>query len=67
MSQEQEYDKAMINGDIDRCIVIEQQAGLSGYPPELVVVGLAAIDDGLDAELAINEHVMNFGEADKPC
>ena len=46
---------------IDRCIRIEQDAGLYGYPPEIVSVGLAAIDEGKDAHEAIANYI---GEPD---
>ena len=54
MSLLQQYHKAMRSLDgMDRCIRIEQEAGLFGYPPELVSVGLKAIDEGKDADAEI--------------
>lgn len=53
----QYYTKAMIAGDADACIRIEQEHELFGFPPELVSVGLSAIDKGLDAEAAIDEYI----------
>ena len=55
MSLLQQYHKAMRDtGGIYRCIRIEQTEGLLGYSPELVSVGLKAIDEGkdVDAEIA---------------
>ena len=58
MSLVKQYCQAMcsING-IDRCIRIEQDAGLFGYPPEIVVVGLEAMDEGKDAHEAIAAYI----------
>lgn len=48
------YYAAMRRRDgLDECMRIEQDAGLFGYPPELVSVGLKAIDDGRDPDEAI--------------
>lgn len=43
-----QYSDAMIDGDHARCIRIEEAHGLYGLPPELVSLGLAAIDRGED-------------------
>lgn len=51
------YIEAMRKGHdltLDR---IEQDAGLWGYPPELVSVGLQAIDKGLDGPLAVLDYI----------
>ena len=55
----QDYSKAMIAGDSDTCIRIEQKHEMFGLPPELVSIGLAAIDSGLDADAAIDEYIKN--------
>ena len=55
----QDYSKAMIAGDGDKCIRIEQKHELFGFPPELVSIGLEAIDNGLDADAAIDEYIKN--------
>ena len=52
----QEYLKAMVDCDSSRAYAIECDFGLNGYPPELVSVGLAAIDVGEDPFDAINEY-----------
>ncbi len=44
------------DGGISECIRIEQDTGLFGYPPELVSVGLKAIDEGRDAHQAIHDY-----------
>ncbi len=53
----QRYTKAMIAGNADTCIAIEQERGLFGYPPELVSVGLHGLDKGMDPHDAINEYI----------
>lgn len=50
------YTAAMIHGDLDTCIRIEEAHGLFGYPPEMVSVALKAIDDGMDPGDALSEH-----------
>lgn len=55
----QQYADAMREGDHARCIQIEQRQGLYGWPPEIVSVGLAAIDRGEDPASAINEAMRN--------
>ena len=51
------YTKAMIAGNDVACLSIEREYGLDGYPPELVSVGLNAIDQGLDALTAIEDYM----------
>lgn len=51
------YAKAMISGDVDTCVEIEQKYDLFGYPPEIVSVGLNALANGLDQHDAINTYV----------
>lgn len=50
----QQYLDAMRDGDHARCIRIEEQNGLYGYPHELVSTGLAEIEAGRDPMPAIN-------------
>lgn len=51
------YMKAMIAGQVDACIRIEQRHGLFGYPPEIVSVGLAAADKGEDVHAAVDAYL----------
>lgn len=48
------YARAMRNGIHSTLVAIEQKHGLYGYPPELVSIGLKAIDEGLDPDDAIS-------------
>jgi hypothetical protein len=57
MSHLQSYVRAMIAGDTDRCIRIEQFHQLYGYPPELVSVGLKAADEGGNALEAVADYI----------
>lgn len=57
MSEEKKYADAMRCGDLGRCIAIEKSHLLFGYPPEMVSVGLRAIDNGLDALDAISDYI----------
>ncbi|PXV54195.1 hypothetical protein SAMN04487785_11425 [Dyella jiangningensis] len=63
MSALQDYAKAMVRSDINRCIDIEIEHQLYGYPPELVSVGLEAIQNGLDAEEAIATYTNRGAES----
>lgn len=54
------YMNALIAGQTVRCCNIEQKYGLFGYPPEIVSVGLKAVDEGLDPHEAIAAYM---GEA----
>lgn len=38
------YKRAMLRGDYDAAIAIEQEHDLHGYPPEIVTMGLSAVD-----------------------
>ena len=58
------YTKAMIAGNIGVCIAIEQRHNLYGYPPEIVGMGLKAIEDGRDPDAVIGAYVS--GEDDQP-
>lgn len=51
------YHEAMVRGDTDTCIRIEQKHGLFGYPPEMVSVSLKAADEGKDVNQAIEEYI----------
>jgi hypothetical protein len=51
------YFEAMRKGQERVCARIEQDAGLWGYPPELVSVGLYAIDEGRDGPLAVLDYI----------
>ena len=53
MSQAATYVRAMIDGNHDMLMRIEQKHDLFGYPPEIVSIGLRAIDEGKDAHEAI--------------
>lgn len=46
MSELERYTKAMIAGNTNLCLRIEEENDLIGYPPEVVSVALGAIDDG---------------------
>jgi hypothetical protein len=52
----------MIAGHTHRCIAIEKEHGLFGWPPEIVSVGLKAIDEGADPEQAIDDYINDSGE-----
>lgn len=56
MSELKRYIDAMRFGNTDACIRIEKQHDLYGYTPEIVSVGLAAVDRGEDAQAAIEAH-----------
>lgn len=53
MNHLETYTKAMIRGDTERCIAIEEQFGVFGFPPEIVSVALKAVDDGDDKDEAL--------------
>lgn len=55
MKKSEQYAKALRDGDHARCIRIEEEAGLYGYPPELVSLGLVEIEAGRDPSAAINK------------
>lgn len=54
------YLNALRAGHACTCIAIEQEHDLFGYPPEIVSVGLKAVDEGLDPHEAIAAYI---GEA----
>ncbi|MUV13541.1 hypothetical protein [Noviluteimonas gilva] len=51
------YINAMVSGNTELCIAIERQTGLFGYPPEIVSIGLRAIDEGRDPDAAIGAYI----------
>ena len=51
------YHRAMIAGQIDICIRIEQDHDLFGYPPEIVSTGLIAFDQGKNVQDAVAEYL----------
>ena len=55
------YIKAMIAGRDIECGRIEQEHGLYGYPPEIVSIGLNAVDEGRDPHAAIDAYVSGGG------
>lgn len=50
------YVKAMVQGNLSRCIQIEQKYDLFGYPPELVCIGLSAAVEGKDVHQVIEAY-----------
>jgi len=51
------YMEAMISGHADTCIAIEKRNGLYGHPPQLVSIGLRAIEEGRDPHEAIDAFI----------
>lgn len=49
------YVRAMIRGDVDTAINIEQKWGLYGYTPEIVSTVLTCVATGLPLDAAIDE------------
>jgi hypothetical protein len=58
------YAKAMKAGAHATAYNIEARYGLSGYSPEIVSVGLRAIEAGDDPQEAIEKHLALFPNAD---
>ncbi len=56
MSLLKRYHKALRGNNLDVLIDIEEDNDLCGLPPELVCVGLSAIDQGDDPWEAIDAH-----------
>lgn len=52
-----QYANAMSAGNTGACIRLEKENGLFGYPPELVSVGLRAIDQYRDPINAIEAYI----------
>lgn len=63
MSELDAYMRAMIRGYTSTCASIEQRHGLYGYPPEIVSVGLKAVDDGEDCHAAIDAYLTGADDA----
>lgn len=57
MTDAQRYVHAMINGDHNTLVRIEQKYDLYGYSPEIVTVGLRAIAEGKDGHAAIAAYI----------
>lgn len=57
-----DYTNAMLRGDYRTCYKIEQDFGLDGYTPEVVLVGLYALTQGQDHYEAIDEFL--YGNED---
>ena len=53
----QRYTQAMCRGDLDACIRIEQRFDLYGYPPQIVGVGLQAVDEGRDHLAVVDSYL----------
>ena len=61
-SQLAKYTRAILAGHHAECLRIERSFCLDGLPPELVSVGLKAIDEGKCADAAISAYVQQSGE-----
>lgn len=57
MTKAEAYAQAMSSGAIGACIRLEKENGLFGYPPELVSVGLRAVDEYRDPINAIEAYI----------
>lgn len=55
------YGKAMMSGDVYRCLQIERKYELDGYSPELVGIGLNAAINGLCPLIAVDEYISKGG------
>lgn len=65
-SETARYMRALIAGNHSAASLIEERHGLYGYPPELVSIGLAAIDRGESADDAIAAHIAPSPESRRP-
>jgi len=54
------YIKCMTNGYPESCYRIECNHGLDGYTPELAMIGLKAISDGLDPHAEIESYMKDI-------
>ena len=63
MAELERYTKAMIQGRHDICAGIEQRYDLFGYPPEVVCIGLKAIDEGKSCDAAIGAYLAGADDA----
>lgn len=57
MSDLEKYNRCLFNGDCEGAYRIECKHGLDGFTPELVSIGLDAIENGFDPYKAIDEHL----------
>jgi len=57
MTLRAQYYKAILHGNNDRAYAIEIENGLDGYSPEIVSVGLEAIDFGRDPTIEIKKYI----------
>ena len=57
LTESQRYVKAMVDGNDAVMFALETKHGLFGYPPELVSVGLAAVDRGEDPNTAVEAYL----------
>jgi len=57
MKPSEQYWQAMVEGNTQRCYAIEKVYGLDGYTPELVSIGLVAIEKGIDPGEAIDKYL----------
>ena len=60
------YNAAMMDGNCELALRIEERCGLAGYPPEIVWVGLRALDAGEDAGEAIDAYTGTIPEEPAP-
>lgn len=56
-----QYMEAFKRNDVEACLRIEERHGLDGYPPDLVTVGLRAVDEGRDAQEAVDNWIAERG------
>lgn len=68
MKLSEQYATAMLAGIHSTCLRIERAQGLDGFPPELVSVGLLALERGDDPYRAISDafHARADGAAQAP-
>lgn len=57
MKLSEQYAAAMRAGNTEVAYAIERKQGLDGYPPQLVGVGLLALEEGRDPYSAIDDAV----------
>lgn len=65
MKLSEQYAAAMRAGNHGLCFAIERRQGLDGFPPELVCVGLLALEAGRDPYAAIGEQFDAAVDADR--
>lgn len=59
------YTRAMVAGQLEVCVAIEQKHGLYGYPPDIVCVGLRAADEGRSVDDAVDAYINGEPEQTK--